>query len=118
MKLRWLSLAALSVSTLDLTTDSAAAQEAAQEVVKYTVRRASAPIAIDGRLDEPDWKAAPGMGAFQFPWWQSGKREQTAAKLLWDEKNLYVSYRCEDAHISAERTAWLFSYNPLTVELT
>ena len=100
MKLRWLGLAALGLNMLDLTTDSAAAQE----ILKSTIRPASAPIAIDGRLDEPDWKAATGVGAFHFPWWQSGKKEQTAAKLLWDEKNLYVAYRCEDAHISAERT--------------
>lgn len=74
------------------------------EVPHYTVRRTSAKIVIDGRLNEADWKAASSVGEFQFPWWTAGKKEQTEAKLLWDDRYLYVSYRCDDAHIWAEHT--------------
>lgn len=70
----------------------------------YTVYRAGTPIAIDGRLDEPAWVGAPAVGAFVFPWYENGKQEQTVAKLLWDDENLYVAYICEDAHIWAEHT--------------
>jgi hypothetical protein len=31
-------------------------------------------------------------------------KEQTEARLLWDNEHLYVSFRCDDAHISAEHT--------------
>ena len=71
----------------------------------YTVYRTGTPIVIDGRLDEPAWVAAPDVGAFVFPWYESGKKEQTVAKMLWDDAHLYVAYICEDAHIWAEHTA-------------
>ncbi len=71
---------------------------------EYTIYRAGTPITIDGRLDEPCWSAAPDVGAFVFPWWTEGKKEQTVAKLLWDDENLYVSFVCEDAYIWAEYT--------------
>jgi hypothetical protein len=75
---------------------------AADELPTYTIRRAAMPIVVDGRLDEPAWLAAPDVGRFQFPWWTSGKQEQTLARLLYDDHNLYVAYLCQDAHISAE----------------
>jgi hypothetical protein len=74
----------------------------AQELPTYSIQRAAAAIEVDGRLDEPAWLAAPDVGRFQFPWWQSGKKEQTVAKLLWDDRHLYVAYLCQDAHIWAE----------------
>ena len=81
-----------------------ASTAAAQEQPSYTICKAGTPIAIDGRLDEPAWVAAPDVGAFVFPWYEGGKQEQTVAKMLWDETNLYVAYICEDAHIWAEHT--------------
>ena len=74
----------------------------AADLPSYTIYRAGTPIAIDGRLDEPAWTAAPDVGAFQFAWWTEGKQEQTVAKLLWDDDNLYVSFISEDAHIWAD----------------
>ena len=70
----------------------------------YTVHRAGTPITIDGKLDEPAWIGAPDVGAFVFPWYRAGKKEQTVAKMLWDDRNLYVAFLCEDAHIWAEHT--------------
>ena len=48
--------------------------------------------------------SAPDVGAFVFPGDESGNKEQTVAKALWDDENLYVAFICEDAHIWAERT--------------
>lgn len=76
----------------------------AQELPQYTIYRAGMPIEVDGRLDEPAWVAAPDVGKFVFPWYESGKKEQTIAKMLWDDDNLYVAFICEDAHIWAEHT--------------
>lgn len=84
-----------------MSTTSVAADKPA---LRYTIARTSAKIVIDGRLDEADWKAAKSVGKFRFPWWKAGKKEQTQAKLLWDDRNLYVSFRCKDAHIWGEHT--------------
>ena len=70
----------------------------------YTIQRTTEPIHIDGILDEADWGAAQSVGDFVFPWWTEGEKEQTMAKLLWDDQNLYVAFQCEDAHIWAEYT--------------
>jgi hypothetical protein len=70
----------------------------------YTLYRAGTPVAIDGYPNEPAWVAAPAVDAFKFPWWTEGKKEQTVAKLLWDDEHLYLLFICEDAHIWAEHT--------------
>ncbi len=70
----------------------------------YDIHRATSPIKIDGKLDEPDWQRAQSVGDFGFPWPKEGKKEQTVAKLLWDDNNLYVSWYARDEHISAAVT--------------
>jgi len=74
----------------------------AQDPPKYTVYRTGSAITIDGQLDESAWFAAPQFTPFVFPWYASGKKEQTVAKMLWDDEYLYVAYLCQDAHIWAE----------------
>ena len=61
------------------------------DVPAYTILRAGSAMEIDGRLDEPAWVAAPDVGEFQFPWWTSGAKERTIAKMLWDDRYLYVA---------------------------
>ena len=73
-------------------------------IASYTIRRRGSEIKLDGSLDETAWKKARAADAFQFPWWKDGRQEQTTAKLLWDDDNLYVSFRCDDAHAWAEHT--------------
>ncbi|MHB9028727.1 MAG: carbohydrate-binding family 9-like protein [Candidatus Latescibacterota bacterium] len=72
------------------------------EPPQYTVKRATGKIVIDGILDEADWSAASSVGAFQFPWWSAGDKEQTQVKILWDDKFLYISYKADDKHIWAD----------------
>src|SRR5690554_6401730 len=72
---------------------------------EHTIYRAGTPITVDGRLDEPAWTAAPDVGAFVFPWYESGEMEQTVAKMLWDDTHFYVAFICQDAHIWAVHTA-------------
>lgn len=67
----------------------------------YEIYRAPSAIVIDGRLDEAAWRQAPSVGDFDFPWFKEGVREQTVAKLLWDDEYLYVSWLAQDKHISA-----------------
>jgi hypothetical protein len=72
------------------------------EAPQYQVMRTTGKIAIDGILDDADWASAKSVGAFAFPWWKAGDKEQTEAKLLWDDNFLYLSFRCDDAHIWAD----------------
>ena len=57
-------------------------------------------VALDGA--EP-WQTATSIDSFQFPWWTTGAREGTTARLLWDDEYLYVAFVATDAHISFRR---------------
>ncbi|MDQ1470330.1 MAG: hypothetical protein QOJ99_1810, partial [Bryobacterales bacterium] len=70
----------------------------------YEVKRATSAIVIDGKPDDKAWAAA-GKIELIFPWdAQTGAKQKTTARLLWDDQNLYVSYECEDADIVAFHT--------------
>jgi hypothetical protein len=71
---------------------------------RYDICRATGPLTIDGKLGKPDWQAAQSVGDFVFPWWESGDRDQTVAKMLWDDENLYVAFACRETYISAQVT--------------
>ena len=75
---------------------------AAQTLPTYQVFRTAGRIVVDGKLDEPSWKQAPSAGDFHFNWWTAGEKEQTVAKVLWDDEYLYVGYYCHDKHIAAD----------------
>src|SRR6516225_4375117 len=77
---------------------------AAQPVPRYEVKRAAKPIAISGKLDDPAWQIAAPL-TFVFPWdIQTGAKQKTTARLLWDDKYLYVGYDCQDTDIVAVHT--------------
>lgn len=79
----------------------APASAAGDQIPNYAIRRAPAPLTIDGNFDEAAWQAAPSVGEWVFPWWKAGEREQTRARLLWDEEYLYLAVDCDDVHITA-----------------
>lgn len=56
------------------------------------------PPTIDGRLDDPAWDLVEWGGDFiQFqPYEGQAPTQETAFKILHDEKNLYIAYRCYD----------------------
>jgi hypothetical protein len=94
----------LTVASVAVSASAAAEPINSHNAPRYRVLRTSEKVVIDGRLDEKDWKNTKGVGKFRFPWWAKGEQEQTEAKLMWDDRFLYVSYRCDDAHIWAEHT--------------
>ena len=72
-------------------------------IPRYEVRRASSPVTIDGKLDEPAWGGAPEPVTLQFLWEsQTGAKQKTYARLLWDAQALYVGFDAEDADITAQ----------------
>jgi len=65
---------------------------------KYTTQRLNATVTLDGIPEEDAWNAVEWGG--DFTQWQpnEGKppSQQTNFKILYDEKFLYVAYRCHD----------------------
>jgi hypothetical protein len=73
-------------------------------IPRYEVHRAPAAPIIDGKLDEAAWRAA-GVIEFRFPWEkQTGARQKTTARLLWNDEYLFAGYECEDSDIVAQYT--------------
>jgi hypothetical protein len=65
---------------------------------RYTTQRLHAPVTLDGIPDEPAWTAVEWGG--DFIQWQphEGKApsQPTQFKILYDEKFIYIAYRCHD----------------------
>ena len=79
---------------------TAASQASARP--RYEVKRASSSIEIDGKLDEKAWQAAEPI-VLIFPWEaQTGAKQKTTVRVLWDDQRLYIGYACEDADITAQ----------------
>ncbi|MCP4175214.1 MAG: hypothetical protein GY758_31075 [Fuerstiella sp.] len=100
MRLRTVRLSIIAATLVSIV----GSVHAADELPQFTIHRVDSSIRVDGRLDESAWRNAATFGSFRFPWWVNGKKEQTIARMLWDDRFLYVSYECEDAHVSAEQT--------------
>jgi hypothetical protein len=64
----------------------------------YTCYRADSPIIVDGRLDEPCWRAAEPISLVRT---DTGEppRFPTTVKLLWDDRFLYAGFHCIDPDI-------------------
>lgn len=74
-------------------------------VPSYECHRRSGPILVDGKLDEEAWHKAPVTSEFVYPWpAQTGPRQRTVTRLLWDERCLYVGYECADTDAFAIHT--------------
>jgi len=72
----------------------------------YVCRRATAPIVIDGKLDDPAWAAAPWSDAFVDIEGDAKPRPRfkTRMKMLWDDKCLYIGAELEEPHLWATIT--------------
>ena len=74
-------------------------------IPRYEVRRATAPIAIDGELNDAAWSDASPVVTLRFLWDdQTGAKQQTLVRLLWDADALYAGFKADDADINARFT--------------
>ena len=85
----------------------------------YPVHPTSGPITVDGKVTPEEWSKAGEALVLIFPWdEQTGAKQMTQVRLLWDSQKLYLAYECEDTDITArftERDSWV--YRDDTVEL-
>jgi len=69
----------------------------------YACPRASGPIAIDGRLDDPAWQNAPWTRSFVDI--EGARKPQPPlkpqAKMLWDNDYLYIGAELQEPHVWA-----------------
>src|SRR5262249_43792174 len=72
----------------------------------YVCYRARSPIAIDGRLDDSAWRDAPWTDDFADIEGdvRPKPRFRTRAKMLWDDRCLYVAAELEEPHVWATLT--------------
>ena len=67
----------------------------------YVCYRADEPLTLNGKLDDPSWSNAPWTDYFVDI--QGSKkpvpRFHTRAKMLWDDKYLYIGAELEEPHI-------------------
>ena len=87
----------------------------------YICGRATGPITVDGRLDEPSWIKAPWT---QYHLDIEGRmrpvkpRFNTRTKMLWDDQYFYVAARLDEPHVwgtITERNAVIFHDNDFEV---
>ena len=89
----------------------------AASIAKYTAFRATEPIQVDGKLDEPTWKAAPLSPRFGDIITGKPGIHDTRAAVAWDDQYLYVSYRVQEPFVHAKFTNHNdFIYNDNDVE--
>ncbi len=86
----------------------------------YSCARTTAPLHVDGRLDEADWTAAPWTNTFIDIEGdrQPEPRYKTRAKMLWDEHYFYIAAEMEEPHLWAtlrERDSIIFYDNDFEV---
>lgn len=72
----------------------------------YVCRRATTPLAIDGKLDEAAWNDAPWTTDFVDIEGDAKPKPRfhTRAKLLWDDNFLYIGAELQEPHVWATLT--------------
>jgi hypothetical protein len=82
---------------------SALTMHAYGQALVYEVSRTTAPVKIDGKLNEAAWKKAAPVDLVQN---SNGAKlpYETWVKILYDDKFLYFSFYCQDENIWATMT--------------
>jgi hypothetical protein len=68
-------------------------------VRNYVVRKVAKPPKLDGKMDDAAWANVPGMGTFVNTMNGATVPQMTDAKMVYDDKNLYVVIRSEDSDV-------------------
>src|SRR5215210_6755910 len=84
----------------------------------YICYRASGPLALDGRLSEAAWQAAPKAPRFVDMVTGEPGFFDTRAAALWDDENLYIGFWIEEPFVEAhltQRDSLIFNENDVEV---
>ena len=97
--IRFLLLAASLILTS--TVYSLPAQGQPRQLPVYEVWRAPSPMKVDGRVDEPAWARTRSVGPFVRDRDAAPVPYENEAKVLYDDKFLYFSFRSVDENVWA-----------------
>jgi hypothetical protein len=81
-----------------------AAEKAPPPRKRYVARMVTKPPKIDGKLDDEVWASAPSTGPFVNTMTGAAADQKTEAKLLWDNKFLYVAFDNADTDVWSNLT--------------
>jgi hypothetical protein len=122
-----LVISALLVVLLGVVAQSGSAQPPSPDLERmafaprrYVAYRAPSALRIDGKLDEPAWKAVPWSEAFVDIEGETRPRPRfgTRARILWDEQYFYVGAELEDPDVwgtLTERDSVIFQDNDFEI---
>ncbi|WP_205679165.1 carbohydrate-binding family 9-like protein [Aquisphaera insulae] len=84
-----------------MASDPAARAQAPAVPRGYVAHRASHPLAIDGKLDDPAWRDAAWTEPFEDIEGsvRPKPRFTTRAKMLWDDRYFYIGARLDEPHV-------------------
>jgi len=71
---------------------------------QLVVKKATGPITIDGKADDPAWANAAATAAFQTAEGGPEPRGPTSAKITWDDEHLYLFVSADDDDVKSEYT--------------
>ncbi len=111
--------ALLSLLSVGLVTTTGPVVVNPSDWAHYDCHRTKAPITVDGVITDREWGKAKPMGDFTDVF-QPGRdvKYPTTAKMLWDDKYLYVSFDCVEGDIwgnSKKRDDLVFIDNAVEV---
>ena len=69
-----------------------------QALPEYRTPKTAKPPTIDGKLDDAAWQAAPAV-QLNSSMDGSPANRKTTARVLWDDKFLYVAFDCDDPDV-------------------
>jgi hypothetical protein len=99
-----LSVALLLCSAMPVLSQSWPFPWPEERIARYTARRTSSPLVIDGRLHEAAWQAAERSPRFADLIGGGPGVHDTRAAVLWDDTYLYVGYWIEEPFVEATLT--------------
>jgi len=68
---------------------------------QYQVRHLAGPLAIDANWDKPQWQSAPTISLGHFMGQKPEHMPKVKAKMLYDDRNVYVIFHVEDQYVRA-----------------
>ena len=86
---------------LRLTVDAPANQQPEVLLPRLFARHTTAPIKIDGKLDEADWHAAQSSGPFVNTLSAQAAAFEASAQVLYDDQKLYFAFTVNDDYLKS-----------------
>ena len=70
----------------------------------YTIQPSVGAVPLTGRVAGTIWQVARVLRIDRYPWYEGGRKQSTAVRILSSSSKLYVQFRCRDRHIFSRET--------------